>query len=784
MARSSPQTLDSAAFRKPWKDRVTMATVWLVGITLSVLAGTALREAEALRARELRTAATQTVVAAFDLDLTRIIEAVRGAGLMIEANPTLSQQQFNGYVERLLSNLQSINVVEWQPIVPAAQLKQFEASARANGMPQYQVRQPNREGNGWDPVHGRETYVPVLYAWPNWFGTHGNDMAINPEHMQSKLEARVAGLPVASQVFDIARKGSLVPSGSKGIALSVPVYGAGDHAVIGYVSAVIDLPTLFQESNARADSVKMDLLVYDRSAQDAKPIYAWSGGQDPVGTARVVERQELPGDTATTLDFAHRAWEIVLRPRAAFESGRANYFSTLIMAFGLVTTGLLALAVARVQRSRRSLQKAQVLTQQARDTLASERQRLHNIIEATDAGTWSFNYSTGKMEVNERWASMFGMALSEWDAIPSYTWKDYCHPDDQPHVLQALRQATRGLVDQYEAEYRHLRKDNSYLWVASKGKVLSRDANGKPLIFAGTLTDITLRKEAQAHIVELNATLENRVAERTAQLESALHTLHHSQEELSKSEARATLGTLAASVSHELATPMGNSIMTASTMAAQTKAFEALLASGTLRRSSLTEFVEHVAQGNSLLLRNLERATDLLKNFRQVAADQASEQRRNFDLQQAIQEVVDTLAPSLKAKPHRVVLDIPADIAMDSYPGPLGQVVINLINNAYLHAFDEQTHGQFTIAAQPDGESVHLRFQDNGKGISAETLQHMFEPFFSTKIGKGGTGLGMSIVENLVSKTLGGTVSVKSTVGEGTVVTVTIPRSVPSAKGE
>jgi PAS domain S-box-containing protein len=440
--------------------------------------------------------------------------------------------------------------------------------------------------------------------------------------------------------------------------------------------------------------------------------------------------------------------------------------------------------VARVQKSRRNLLQAQVLTQQARDTLAAERQRLQNIIEATDAGTWSYNYTTGKMEVNDRWAAMIGMTLAEWEAIPSYDWHDYCHPDDQARVTTALRSHTRGLVDQYEAEYRHRRKDGSWLWVSGKGKVLSRTADGRPEIFAGTLTDITLRKEAQARIVELNATLENRVAERTAQLESAQQTLRRSQADLSRSEARATLGTLAASVSHELATPMGNSMMAASTLADEARDFDRLIASGQLRRSDLTQFVAQVAEGNTLLVRNLERAAELLKNFRQVAADQASEQRRAFDLRQAIQEVVDTLAPSLRSKPHQVVLDVASDIAMDSYPGPLGQVVINLINNAYLHAFDDRSPGRFSIAAHADGEWVNLTFQDNGKGISADTLKHMLEPFFSTKIGRGGTGLGMSIVENLVTKTLGGHVSVQSTPDVGTVVAIRIPRRAPTAGSE
>lgn len=765
-----------------WKDPFLLSLVLVTGATLSLIAGAALQETETLRARELRMAATQSVLGAFDLDLTRITEAVRGTALMIESHQSLGREQFNNYVESIAVNLRSINMMEWQPIVPAARLSRFEADARAGGQRNYRVVQPDSTGKGWEPVHGRGEYIPVLYVWPQDAGTAGYDLGASPERMQSKLESSAVGQPVASGVFDILKTGSTTPS-AKGIAISAPVYRA-DQSVGGYMAAVINLPTLFQEASLRADQVKMDMLVYDLNAKDRQPIYTWLGTESDLKPGMDLRRNPAPNAHATTVDFARQSWEIVLHPRPSFGSNGLVHLSAWVQGAGLVTTALLLLAVARVQKNRRSLLQAQLLAQQARDTLASERQRLQNIIEATDAGTWTYNYTTGKLEVNDRWAAMSGMTLAEWEALPGYDWHDYIHPDDHARVAAALRPHTRGLVEHYEAEYRHRHKDGSWLWVAAKGKVLSRNANGRPEIFAGTLTDITRRKEAEARIVELNATLENRVAERTAELESAQQTLRRSQEDLSRSEARATLGTLAASVSHELATPMGNSMMTASTLADQARDFDKLITSGQLRRSDLNQFVAQVAEGNALLVRNLERAAELLKNFRQVAADQASEQRRAFDLRQAIQEVVDTLAPSLKSKPHRVVLDVAPDIAMDSYPGPLGQVVINLINNAYLHAFDDKAAGLFTIAAQTEGEWVNLTFQDNGKGISEETLKHMFEPFFSTKIGKGGTGLGMSIVENLVTKTLGGHVSLQSTLGAGTVVTVNIPRCAPKAGGE
>jgi signal transduction histidine kinase len=286
-----------------------------------------------------------------------------------------------------------------------------------------------------------------------------------------------------------------------------------------------------------------------------------------------------------------------------------------------------------------------------------------------------------------------------------------------------------------------------------------------------------VRARVKTHLMlhQLKVHLEDEVAQRTSELESALVRLQESQEQLASSEAKATLSTLIASVSHELGTPIGNGVMMASTLADQARDFGRVLESGNLRRSDLTNFISAQLEGSGMMLSNLKRATELLSNFRQVAADQASEQRREFDLATMVREIISTLTPTLKRQPHRVVVDIPEGILMDSQPGPLGQIVINLVNNAYLHAFEGRSNGLLTIHAEVIGAQVKLQFEDNGVGISKENLAILFEPFFSTKIGKGGTGLGMAIVANLVQKTLGGEVSVQSTPGMGTRFDILLP---------
>jgi len=282
-------------------------------------------------------------------------------------------------------------------------------------------------------------------------------------------------------------------------------------------------------------------------------------------------------------------------------------------------------------------------------------------------------------------------------------------------------------------------------------------------------------RQSLRQVQELNESLEDRVVLRTAELRQAMLELRQSQDNLADSEARATLSTLIASVSHELGTPLGNSRMVASTLAEQTKVMMHALKTGQIKRSSLDHYVEQVSDGVALLESNLVRSVELLGDFRQVAADQASEQRRTFKLDVVVKEILHTLSPSLKRLPHRIEVNIAPGITMDSQPGALGRVLINLVNNAYLHAFEGCTDGVLTISAKSEAQSVTLVVADNGIGMAPELLGKVFDPFFSTKIGKGGTGLGMAIVQNLVTKALGGRITMTSTVGKGTQVEMVLP---------
>jgi len=263
-------------------------------------------------------------------------------------------------------------------------------------------------------------------------------------------------------------------------------------------------------------------------------------------------------------------------------------------------------------------------------------------------------------------------------------------------------------------------------------------------------------------------------------LASALETLNRAHEELGRSERLAALGSLVAGIAHKLNTPIGNSLTAASTLAERTEAFASKFATG-LTKSAVERFINDTSQAADLLTRNIVRSANLVSSFKQVAVDQTSSQRRHFDLAEVIAENVRALSPTFGKTGFLIDQQVPDGIRMDSYPGPLGQVMMNLINNAVLHGFEGRSAGTILIVcgAPADGW-VELRLSDDGLGISPEFLHRIFDPFFTTKLGTGGCGLGLSITHNIVTGVLGGKIEVVSTSGVGTCFTLSLPLAAPA----
>lgn len=262
----------------------------------------------------------------------------------------------------------------------------------------------------------------------------------------------------------------------------------------------------------------------------------------------------------------------------------------------------------------------------------------------------------------------------------------------------------------------------------------------------------------------------------------AYRRLQLAQTQLVEREKLASLGALVAGVAHELNTPIGNSLLVASTLQEGSRRFAEQARGGGLRRSELERFCATAEESSSLLVRSLGRAAQLVASFKQLAVDQTSDRRRSFDLAKVCQEVALTLDNRLRREEHQLALDVPPGLQFDSFPGPLEQVLSNLVLNAVLHGFEGRSGGQMRLQAEAlGGDWVRLVFSDDGRGIPAELLPRIFDPFFTTKMGQGGSGLGLHICYTIISSLLGGQISVSSVAGQGTRFELMLPRVAPHA---
>ncbi|MEM7348029.1 MAG: PAS domain S-box protein, partial [Chloroflexota bacterium] len=295
------------------------------------------------------------------------------------------------------------------------------------------------------------------------------------------------------------------------------------------------------------------------------------------------------------------------------------------------------------------------------------------------------------------------------------------------------------------------------------------------IIFNSFIRDITDRKQTQQLLEDYNRTLEADVETRTKELSEALDNLRQMQNELVEAQKMAALGGLVAGVAHEINTPIGVGVTSASLLVQKTDDLQGLYQQGKMKRSDLEKYLTTAVKSSDLVLTNLNRAAQLIKSFKQVAIDQSVEESRTFTVKPYLADVIHSLAPKLNETTHAINLEGDADLKLDSYPGIFSQIVTNLILNSLMHAYTSEDKGIMTLRFSQEGDRFRLTYQDDGCGIPPDDVNKIFEPFFTTKRGQGGSGLGLHIIYNLVTQKLGGTILCESTVGVGTTFSINIP---------
>jgi len=318
----------------------------------------------------------------------------------------------------------------------------------------------------------------------------------------------------------------------------------------------------------------------------------------------------------------------------------------------------------------------------------------------------------------------------------------------------------------YEEEYLDS-SGNLRQWLVNKLPLLDADGEIEQIVTVGL--DIGERKRGEQ---------EMRKAKDAA--EAALRNLRETQNSLIEAEKLAALGRLVAGVAHEVNNPVGISLTVASSLERKTATFAAEIARGELRRSHLNEFLENSRDASSQLVANLNRAAELITSFKQVAADRNYSDQRIFDLGDLTEQVVMSLRPGLRKHHLTLTVDCQPNLIMNSYPGPYGQVLTNLFLNSVAHAFPDGKPGTIDIKVRESGkDNVEVIFSDNGCGMSLDVRRRAFDPFFTTRRDRGGTGLGLHIVYSIVTNRLGGRLDLDSEPGRGTRIQIVLPRVAP-----
>lgn len=306
------------------------------------------------------------------------------------------------------------------------------------------------------------------------------------------------------------------------------------------------------------------------------------------------------------------------------------------------------------------------------------------------------------------------------------------------------------------------------------------EARSQPRYAGGmvaTYTDVTERKRQEQEVIEAKL-----------RAEKALKDLQEAQANLVEAEKLASLGGLVAGVAHEINTPVGIALTAASLLKTRTDEITAAFNSGKIGKTAFKNYLGIAEESSDLLLSNINRAAGLVQSFKQVAVDQASDHRRNFNILDYTNETLHSLSPKLNKHAHKVLVDGPKDIVVNGYPGAFSQIITNLIMNSLIHGFESILDGNISILFNPymngSQEMIEMRYSDNGAGIAEEHIKKIFDPFFTTKRGNGSSGLGLNVIFNIIHKTMGGSITVESELGVGTTFIVCFPQTSPLPNSE
>ncbi|RUO42513.1 sensor histidine kinase [Idiomarina aquatica] len=355
--------------------------------------------------------------------------------------------------------------------------------------------------------------------------------------------------------------------------------------------------------------------------------------------------------------------------------------------------------------------------------------------------------------------------------------------DQHNNELVLIEHAYNQLIDNIEEYQDDLERTQHKLKLANRqldeqNAILEQEVARKTSRLSQVMLDLEqrkneleLRQEKLEREISQRRTIEKTLRESNQRLEASLQHLKETQQQLVESEKMASLGGLVAGITHDVNTPIGISVTATSFLQEKLDELAHALESKQLTQPQLQKFISEGRESLNLLDNNLQRASELISSFKQVAVDQASDAIRDINLKRYIEDLIQSLQPQLKKTQHQIHVECPQDLYVRCPAGAISQIFTNLIMNSLVHGFEGIEAGNMWIRVTPqhDGQQdrLHVHYSDDGRGLDESKLAHLFDPFFTTKRDQGGSGLGTHIVRNLVTQTLKGDIDASSEAGNG-----------------
>lgn len=244
---------------------------------------------------------------------------------------------------------------------------------------------------------------------------------------------------------------------------------------------------------------------------------------------------------------------------------------------------------------------------------------------------------------------------------------------------------------------------------------------------------------------------------------------------IEETEKLSHLGELIGELTHELGTPLGIINTAVTTVIEKNTELENDVKQQKLSKSALEKYLLLSRESFDISLSNIRYANQLVTSFKEIVVGEFSEVKIKFELKHFLEDIFFLMMPKIKRSPHNIEINSPSNIILNTQGGALSQVLINLINNALNHAFSDEVRGVIQINVSIKLDTVIIKVSDNGEGIKSDDQTKIFDKYFSTKMGEGGSGLGLFITQKLVEQKLHGEIKYESNIPHGACFYIYLP---------